>query len=356
MVANSDKDDPNAYCGWLQNETEGKTKAQTKAVQKAYSTLPAHVQTALLEPFSKADNTSGVVVWIPVPDSVVQAVTTDEIKDPHITLTFHGDDVEVPEETKEKLLVVVSRVAAKSFPLEITLNGVARFDGDDEDAIVLLASSVALQKMRADLVEILEKEGIEYSKKFSFTPHMTVAYVAGNANVPLGEIEPVTFVANQVQVKYGEQTASFALGAQQEVRTAFVKMNDEKRYTFGVVYKASEDDEPDGDAHNEYATSEELQESMWDHVREGDRRTYLQHGLVSGVGFEPAGEWVEIVSWPLPVKCTFQMPGKPAVDKVIPAGSAWMGVIWKPWSWKLVKDGKVKGYSFGGSAQRRTFD
>jgi hypothetical protein len=35
-----------------------------------------------------------------------------------------------------------------------------------------------------------------------------------------------------------------------------------------------------------------------------------------------------------------------------PANTAFMGIIWEPWAWSLVKSGKLSGLSIGGKAQR----
>jgi len=29
-----------------------------------------------------------------------------------------------------------------------------------------------------------------------------------------------------------------------------------------------------------------------------------------------------------------------------------MGIVWEPWAWQMVKDGKLRGLSIGGKAQR----
>ena len=129
----------------------------------------------------------------------------------------------------------------------------------------------------------------------------------------------------------------------------------EKRFTYTVVYKASKSiTEPIKDAHREFATADELQEALWDYVRLGDRDIYVQHGMVEGIGFKKAGEWVELATIPYEFEAEFKLPGQPIRKSKIPAGSIVMGVIWLPWSWKLVKKGKIRGFSFGGLAGRIT--
>lgn len=129
----------------------------------------------------------------------------------------------------------------------------------------------------------------------------------------------------------------------------------EKRFTYTVVYKASKSiTEPIKDAHREFATADELQEALWDYVRLGDRDIYVQHGMVEGIGFKKAGEWVELATIPYEFEAEFKLPGQSIRKSKIPAGSIVMGVIWLPWSWKLVKKGKIRGFSFGGLAGRIT--
>jgi len=134
---------------------------------------------------------------------------------------------------------------------------------------------------------------------------------------------------------------------------AIIKATDEKQYTFGVVYKATnESDEPELDAHSEFATADELQESLWDYVKAGKRDIFIQHGMIEGLGFKKAGEFVEIVSWPMEVEVELTLPGGKVNKTTIPANSIFMGVLWQDWSWKLVKEGKIRGYSFAGLAKR----
>lgn len=128
----------------------------------------------------------------------------------------------------------------------------------------------------------------------------------------------------------------------------------DKQYTFGVMYQSSNDPKnPELDAHNEFVMADVMQEAQWDYVRQGDRRLYLQHGVA---GIIPIGEWVDLVTWPFEVEAEFATPtmGKTTTRKsTIPANSVWMGVLWSDEGWKLVKAGKIRGFSMGGWAKRQ---
>lgn len=126
---------------------------------------------------------------------------------------------------------------------------------------------------------------------------------------------------------------------------AITKSANEKRYTLGPMYI------PDRlDAHNEFATAEELQKAVWDYTRSGDRRIRLQHNTSI-----VAGECVEVMSWPEEMTVSLSLPTgslQKASSVTFPAGTTYMGIVWEPWAWELVKKGKISGLSMGGTARR----
>lgn len=128
---------------------------------------------------------------------------------------------------------------------------------------------------------------------------------------------------------------------------AFTKADEDQRYTFGPLYTPMQED-----AHGEFATAPTLQKALWNYARSGDRRIRKQHdqGHV-------AGEVVEQVVWPYPVEVELSVPGQGVRKALLPANTAFMGVIWSEEAWPLVKSGAISGYSMGGRAIRtRTAD
>jgi hypothetical protein len=127
--------------------------------------------------------------------------------------------------------------------------------------------------------------------------------------------------------------------------TAVVAKADEQRYTLGPWYVPGVED-----AHGEFTDEKTLQLALWDWVRKGDRTVYLQHGE------RPAGEMVEILTLPFPVEADLVVPGEGTTMYKFPSNTPFMGVVWEPWAWDLVKAGKLRGYSIGGMAQRMEAD
>lgn len=115
----------------------------------------------------------------------------------------------------------------------------------------------------------------------------------------------------------------------------------EHRYTLGPVYVPDVED-----AHGEFTDSSTLQKALWDWVRKGDRRIFIQHSE------NVAGEMVEALTWPFPIEADLEVPNQGVTKQVFPPDTPFLGVVWEPWAWELVKAGELRGYSIGGKARR----
>ena len=126
-------------------------------------------------------------------------------------------------------------------------------------------------------------------------------------------------------------------------KARFLRKADEARFTLGPLYV------PDFmDAHGEWTDAAELQPAVWEWVRSGDRRIFLQHDTDV-----EAGEWVEVMT--MPQAWTVDMldqKGEPIGQVTYPPNTVFLGVIWNPDAWELVKAGQLRGYSIGGFSDR----
>lgn len=124
------------------------------------------------------------------------------------------------------------------------------------------------------------------------------------------------------------------------------KSAEERRYTLGPMYVPNRID-----AHGEWTDPDELQNAVWGYVRKGDRRIRLQHNrdIV-------AGEFLEVMTWPYEVTVPMLKADGSMGDMTFPKDTVFLGVQWEPWAWDLVKEGKLRGYSVGGRAQRLEVD
>lgn len=141
----------------------------------------------------------------------------------------------------------------------------------------------------------------------------------------------------------GKPALSWVKGiiAREDKQAQFAKA-DERRFTLGPMYIPDRED-----AHGEWTDADELQSALWEYVRSGDRRIRLQHNKEV-----VAGEWVEVMTFPFAMKVPMIQADGTSEDIEYPANTVFMGIVWEPWAWQMVKDGKLRGLSIGGKAQR----
>jgi len=117
--------------------------------------------------------------------------------------------------------------------------------------------------------------------------------------------------------------------------------DEELRYTFSPWYV------PDVlDAHSEWTDKREVQQAFWNYLSQDNRDIRLQHNMDI-----VAGEWVEGATWPFEVTVPVKHPDGDT-QYTFPAGTPFLGIIWEPWAWELIKSGDIRGLSIGGTAKR----
>jgi starvation-inducible DNA-binding protein len=122
-------------------------------------------------------------------------------------------------------------------------------------------------------------------------------------------------------------------------------VDEEERYTFSPWYV------PDRmDAHNEWTDKKEVQQAFWKYLAAEDRDIRLQHNTDI-----VAGQWVEGATWPFEVTVPVKHP-EGDTEYTFPAGTPFLGIIWEPWAWELIKKGDIRGLSIGGTANRSTIE
>ena len=131
-----------------------------------------------------------------------------------------------------------------------------------------------------------------------------------------------------------------------EEATLVSKSVEERMFTLGPMYIPNVKD-----AHAEWTDPEELQKAVWEYVQKGDRRIRLQHDRDV-----VAGEWLEIMAWPYEVEAPIILKDATQSSMKFPANTVFLGVKWEPWAWDMIKEGKLRGYSIGGRAERLLAD
>jgi starvation-inducible DNA-binding protein len=121
--------------------------------------------------------------------------------------------------------------------------------------------------------------------------------------------------------------------------------DEEERYTLSPWYV------PDSlDAHGEWTDTKEVQHAFWKYLAQDNRDIRLQHNLDI-----VAGEWVEGCTFPWELTVPVKHP-EGDTEYTFPAGTPFLGIIWQPWAWELIKKGDIRGLSIGGTANRHDMD
>lgn len=279
----------------------------------------------------------------------------------HITLAFLG---KVDEQTVDRNTVarVVSSVASRFDFLTGRYNGLGRFEADDRGVgwpLVALPDVPGLSTFREALVAALTDVGVNVYDNHGFTAHTTLGYVTpadeGDAARILSDgFDGIDVSFGTVCLAWGPDRfeAPFgyaAMNATVVKAGPMVESDPAKHYTLGPWYPAAPTDvtAADLDAHGEFVTAPDVQEMVWDYVRAGDRDLRLQHTDGTKIG-----EWVELLCIPAPMTVPLTLPTGETVTKTFAAGTPFMGAVWNDLGWNLVERGEIRGFSFGGSAEK----
>lgn len=290
----------------------------------------------------------------------------------HLTILYLGAVDDFTIEQQRTIIGTVTEVVQSRKPIQGRVNGVGRFLEPNDDGLTpvwLGGDFVGLRELRDDLKAALNQAGIEWEEKYpDYQPHITIGWIPEDADTPMVAINPFDTEITCVTVYIGGLEYEISLdgpewgpgemepyfdgeydgnlyvpilkGAAQPVQ------KEELRYTYGPWYV------PESvDLHKEWATRDTVQQALWKYVDRGDRDIRLQHNTDI-----VAGRWVELATIPFPVSVPVENEHGVLVKHTYPAGTPFMGVIWEPWAWELVKAGKIRGYSIGGTAQRVLVD
>lgn len=314
----------------------------------------------------QSGNTVGAMVAFYPELAVAQQLALEggeAVQDLHVTLAYLGPDAAVLD--RERVEAALAAFTSGVGALEGEVSGLGRFNSEDPEGWPLYASvdSAGLPAFRQRLVAALQAGGVNPVLNHGFSPHITLAYVAPEDDEAAAEIlgagvSPLPLRFDRVTLAWGRDRKDFPLtGMVKAGQLPLLKADVEAQYTFGPWYPATPEDRAgnpaagDLDAHGEFATAEDLQRGVWDYVDHGDRSLRLQHQPGTEIG-----RWVELVSWPQEATFDLRLPTGEVTRKSFAPGTVYMGALWNDVGWDLVKSGRIRGYSMGGTARRINVD
>ena len=130
------------------------------------------------------------------------------------------------------------------------------------------------------------------------------------------------------------------------VAGTLVKSVDERRFTLVVGYPALRADQAQAaDGFRDFASPEAVEDAAWNYLQKSPRV-----GLWHSRGTDGAGTVTESYIYRGP---DWHMTAADGSEQVIKAGDWLLGIVWNPETWKLIKNGRIRGVSMQGSAVRR---
>jgi len=109
----------------------------------------------------------------------------------HITLLYIGK-ADALKDKRELIETALEAISEKYSTIKGKVQGVGCFSGDGETKPFYASyDSPELPEIRQKLVETMESLGIELDKTHGFTPHITLAYLDVDADLPTVDIPDV---------------------------------------------------------------------------------------------------------------------------------------------------------------------
>ena len=311
---------------------------------------------------------TGVMVGWFLPDDLAYRYQVDGGEtDLHLTVSFLGDMDELSVEQTRLLTGVVAEVASATPAPFGVIDGTDTFENEDATVWFAVPQMTGLDDFHDRLSAALTGAGFDPKQYGSgFHPHITLAYLESGDEPPavvvprsapiLMQSITVAVGGTRFDVEFAENWDAYRPFEEAEYQSnpdswrsgpyvPFVKsvIESPKRFTLGPWYVPNE-----VDAHGDWTDPDELQQALWRYVRAGYRGIHLQHSPDLA-----AGEWVEAMTLPWAMTIPVIDVNGAVTDHVYPAGTVLLGVVWEPWAWTLVLEGKITGYSIGGSSLMR---
>jgi 2'-5' RNA ligase len=156
------------------------------------------------------DYSDGCMIALYPPRQLADDLAVADGLDPaemHVTVAYLGGTAEVDRST---LLKVAQSLAGRG-PIEASVSGHARFTGGEQDVVVALVDSPGLEDLRRDTMDLLTAQGVEIPRDHGYTPHLTIQYLAPDADTPLDRLPSVPVAFTAVSAVYGNERTNFPL-------------------------------------------------------------------------------------------------------------------------------------------------
>lgn len=161
----------------------------------------------------KADYSGSAMVAFYLPAEIASqlvlgipgAIPADDL---HLTLAYLGKAEDIEEDQVEKIKRCVGLWAKSQIPIDVRINGLARFTKTGDDGmqpLVALLDSHSLKSLQYSLESYIRYDGgYDYKMEHEFMPHVTLGYLPKGALWPIQTLPELKFALKEVAFKVGD--------------------------------------------------------------------------------------------------------------------------------------------------------
>ena len=342
---------------------------------------------------------SGVLVAFMLPEDIANLLSVDggeDVDGMHLTLAYMGNLTDLDTNKIAGLESCVESFALAYAPVSGKIGGPVRFNAtafsDDKDVAVASFQCNGIQDFRKQLVSYLEFAGVEVSDNFEYTPHITLAYIDPEADIPVQRIEPIDITFNKITLCLGAQRKNYELlgstvckseygegeddadeedradeedhlGSEDEDENVgkfeltgeIVKLDSEKHFVFGWASIVSVGGNHITDTQGDVIRAHTLENSAYEFVltarKAGSMHETGDDGSVRGIG-----RLIEsVVFTEEKQKAIAKSLKDQGIDCVVELGCVgwWIGFkVDSEETWQRIKTGELRAFSIGGRGKR----
>lgn len=197
-----------------------------QAVQRDAALMNA---AAVLKQAAQHRSSMMIALYPSLPDAAALALPGEggivKAEELHATLVYIGDksSIRTPLATIKH---VVSTLAAKTPVQSAVLGGVLLFakkNAKGERALCAQVDSEGVHEVQEDMVDALEAIGVEVNSEHSFTPHITLAYVADGAPEPAAPLDQRQVIFDRIGLAWGGNVTYYPLQPMAEKESRALK-------------------------------------------------------------------------------------------------------------------------------------
>jgi len=224
----TDEPDPDTVSGKSNVPLASQRSTPTGGAGQNAATTPTPTKALIPDYQATGANHTGAMVALIIPPDIAAQLAIpggEPVQDLHITLAYLGDKNDEPQDfltpfsKPNRLKQAIAAVASESIPLSGSVAGIGRFNAEDEDGgLTPVYASVdipGLAEFRTKLVAEIEREHYFVAKNHGFTPHITLAYIAADAPMPIESVPALPLSFDTVTLVICDDRKGFPLGDEQ---------------------------------------------------------------------------------------------------------------------------------------------